>query len=716
MKKKEYSLEFGGKTITAEFNDLADQAHGSVILRSGNTAVLATAVMSDNEKDGDYFPLIVEYEEKFYAAGKILGSRFIRREGRPSDEATLSGRVVDRTIRPLFDGRIRNEVQVVAIVLSIGEDDPDVLAVNAASLAVATSNIPWNGPVSAVRIGKNKDEKNIIINPTYVHRKNGVFEMDLLACGKDGNINMIEVGSKEVPESFVVEALKSASAEIEKMQEWQKMIVKEIGKEKRKIEIKEVKPETIALFKKEIEPELESTIFSGIPGKETIHKSSKKWSELVKTQLPDENYILAMAFYDEKVNEAVHSGAIEKNKRADGRGMDDLRPLFAQAGGVSETLHGTGIFYRGGTHVLSVLTLGGPDDSQLLDGIEVNEKKRFMHHYNFPPFSVGETGRMGGTNRRMIGHGALAEKALSAVIPPVEIFPYTIRLVSEALASNGSTSMASVCGSTIALMDGGVPIKNPVAGIAMGLMSRKNSAEKLDYKILTDIQGPEDHHGDMDFKVAGTKEGITVVQMDIKVDGIPVYVLEEAFEKAKNARTKILEVITKEIPAPKKEISKYAPKILTVQIKPDQIGMVIGSGGKTVNEIRDLTGAEITIEDSGLVYVTGVGDSAEKAIKIISEMTREYKAGEKFEGTVIKVLDFGAFVKIGYNAEGLVHISEIAPFRVENISDYLKEGDVVPVVIKEIDEKERISLSIKQANPNFAKKTQPQIGADKNRR
>ena len=423
-----------------------------------------------------------------------------------------------------------------------------------------------------------------------------------------------------------------------------------------------------------------------------------------------------MAFYDEKVNEAVHSGAIEKNKRADGRGMDDLRPLFAQAGGVSETLHGTGIFYRGGTHVLSVLTLGGPDDSQLLDGIEVNEKKRFMHHYNFPPFSVGETGRMGGTNRRMIGHGALAEKALSAVIPPVEIFPYTIRLVSEALASNGSTSMASVCGSTIALMDGGVPIKNPVAGIAMGLMSRKNSAEKLDYKILTDIQGPEDHHGDMDFKVAGTKEGITVVQMDIKVDGIPVYVLEEAFEKAKNARTKILEVITKEIPAPKKEISKYAPKILTVQIKPDQIGMVIGSGGKTVNEIRDLTGAEITIEDSGLVYVTGVGDSAEKAIKIISEMTREYKAGEKFEGTVIKVLDFGAFVKIGYNAEGLVHISEIAPFRVENISDYLKEGDVVPVVIKEIDEKERISLSIKQANPNFAKKTQPQIGADKNRR
>ncbi|MBU3968865.1 polyribonucleotide nucleotidyltransferase [Patescibacteria group bacterium] len=723
MNKKEYSLEVGGKTIKAEFNDLADQAHGSVILRSGNTAVLATAVMSDNKKDGDYFPLTVEYEEKFYAAGKILGSRFIRREGRPSDEATLSGRVVDRTIRPLFDGRIRNEVQVVTTVLSIGEDDPDILAVNAASLAIATSNIPWDGPVSAVRIGKNKDlsdvpitptgassaeqteEKVLIINPTYDDRKNGIFEMDLLACGKDGNINMIEVGSKEIPESFVIEALKSANTEIEKMQEWQKMIVKEIGKEKRKIEIKEVKQETTDLFEKEIEPELENAIFPGIPGKESIHKNWEKWSELVKTNLPDENYALAMAFYDEKVNELIHSGAIEKNKRADGREMDELRPLFAQAGGISESLHGSGVFYRGGTHVLSVLTLGGPGDSQLLGGIELSEKKRFMHHYNFPPFSVGETGRIGGFNRRMIGHGALAEKALLAVIPPETDFPYTIRLVSEALASNGSTSMASVCGSSIALMDGGVPIKNPVAGIAVGLMSRKNPAGKLDYKILTDIQGPEDHHGDMDLKVAGTKDGITAVQMDVKVDGISVLILEEAFEKAKNARKQILDVITKEISSPRKEISKYAPKILIIQIKGDQIGMVIGSGGKTVNEIRDLTGAEITIEDSGLVYVTGVGDSAEKAIKIIAEMTREYKAGEKFEGTVIKVLDFGAFVKIGYNTEGLVHISEIAPFRVERVSDYLKEGDTVPIIIKEIDDRERISLSIKQADPGFVKKT-----------
>jgi len=701
MNKKEYSLEIGGKKIIAEFNDLADQAHGSVILKSGNTVVLATAVMSDSLKDGDFFPLTVEYEEKFYAAGKILGSRFMRREGRPTEEAILSGRVVDRTVRPLFNNKIRNEVQVVATVLSIGEDDPDVLAINAASLALATSDIPWNGPVSAIRIGKNKGDKNFIVNPTYTHRKNGEFEMDLLACGKDGNINMIEVGSKEILESDVVNGLKRASEEIEKIQEWQKKIIKELGKKKRDVKIEEVSQQIIDFFKKTISAELESAIFSGTPGKESIHKVSEKWEGVVKENLPDENMLLAMAYYEEKVNDLVHSGAIEKNKRADGRKMDELRPLMAQAGKISETLHGSGVFYRGGTHVLSVLTLGGPDDSQILDGIESSEKKRFMHHYNFPPFSVGETGKMGGTNRRMIGHGALAEKAISAILPPIEIFPYTIRLVSEALASNGSTSMASVCGSTIALMDGGVPIKNPVAGIAMGLMSKHNSSGKLDYKVLTDIQGPEDHHGDMDFKVAGTKDGVTAVQMDIKVDGIPVPVLEEAFEKAKKARLEILEVIKKEIPAPRADISKYAPKILTIKINPDQIGMVIGSGGKTINEIRDLTGAEITIEDSGLVYVTGVGDGAEKAIKIIGDMTREYKAGERFQGTVIKVMDFGAFVKIGYNAEGLVHVSEIASFRVNNVSDYLKEGDVVPVVIKEIDEKDRISLSIKQADPNF---------------
>ena len=704
MNKKEYSLEIGGKVFKAEFNDLADQAHGSVILRSGNTAVLATVVMSDNEKDGDFFPLTVEYEEKFYAAGKILGSRFMRREGRPTDEAVLSGRVVDRTIRPLFDGEIRNEVQVVITVLSIGEDDPDVLAVNAASLAVATSNIPWNGPVSAIRIGRNKESKEFIINPTYVDRKNDVFEMDLLACGKDGDINMIEVGSKEIGEDKIVEALKKASEEIEKVQTWQKKIVKEIGKEKRSINKKTLLPETIKLFEEKILPQMEKAIFSKTAGKETINGLAKTWGEIIKTELPSENFGLALAHYEEEVDKLVHEGAIEKNERADGRKMDELRPLFAQAGGVSETLHGTGIFYRGGTHVLSVLTLGGPDDTQLLDGIELNEKKRFMHHYNFPPFSVGETGRLGGMNRRMIGHGALAEKALSAVIPPVETFPYTIRLVSEAFASNGSTSMASVCGSTIALMDGGVPIKAPVAGIAMGLMGKKDSSGKLKYKVLTDIQGPEDHHGDMDFKVAGTKDGVTAVQMDIKVDGIPVSVLEEAFEKAKQARMKILEVMTKEISSPRSDISKYAPKILTIKIKEDQIGMVIGSGGKTVNEIRDITGAEITIEDDGLVYVTGTGDSAEKAIKIIAEMTREYKAGEKFNGIVIKIMEFGAFVRIGHNTEGLVHISEIAPFRVEKVSDYLKEGDTVPVTIKEIDDRERISLSIKQADPNFAKK------------
>jgi len=383
--------------------------------------------------------------------------------------------------------------------------------------------------------------------------------------------------------------------------------------------------------------------------------------------------------------------------------MDEIRPLFAKAGGVSSILHGSGIFYRGGTHVFSALTLGSPGDAQVIEGMIIEEKKRFMHHYNFPPFSTGETGRMGGTNRRMIGHGALAEKALTPIIPDKDKFPYTIRLVSEALASNGSTSMGSVCASTLALMDGGVPITAPVAGIASGLMMRGDAAKgKIEYKVLTDIQGPEDHHGDMDFKVAGTRKGITAVQMDVKVGGIPLKILGEAFVKAQAARFRILDLIEKEIAAPRKAISPNAPEIISMKVKPEQIGLIIGTGGKTINEIRDVTHVEdITIEDDGSVFITGKGGTAEKAREIIFNMTREYMPGEKFDGEVVRLMDFGAFVKIGPNAEGLVHVSEIAPFRVERVETYIKEGDKVPVVIKEIDEKQRINLSIKAANPTF---------------
>ncbi|MFA6554424.1 MAG: polyribonucleotide nucleotidyltransferase [Candidatus Paceibacterota bacterium] len=695
MNKKEYSLEIGGKTLTAEFNDLTDQTNGAVMLRYGNTVVLATAVMGKNAKDSDFFPLTVDYEERFYATGKILGSRFVRREGRPSTEAILSGRIVDRTIRPLFDQRMRHEIQVVLTTLSIDKEDPDVISVIAASLALSTSNIPWNGPASAVRINKKSD---FIINPNTEDRENPEVTLDMIACGKDGMINMIEVGSKEVSEDTLNKGLTLASAEIEKIQAWQKKIASEIGKKKTVVELAVPTEGTQELFDTEIAPLLKKFVFSGEPGKEKIEEITKKWLTLFAEKFPEGNEPMAYEIFEEAVNDLLHSEAIDNDKRPDGRTMDEIRPLLAKAGGISPILHGTGTFYRGGTHVLSILTLGSPGDAQVMDSLVPQENKRFMHHYNFPPFSTGEVGRMGGTNRRMIGHGALAEKALSAVIPDKDKFPYTIRLVSEALASNGSTSMGSVCGSTIALMDGGVPIKAPVAGIASGLMMRSPK----EYKVLTDIQGPEDHHGDMDFKVAGTRNGVTAVQMDVKVGGIPLKILAEAFEKAKTARFQILDVIEKEISTPRAKISPNAPEIIVMKIRPDQIGLVIGSGGKTINEIRDTTLVEdITIEDDGSIFITGKNETAQKAKDIIYGMTREYLAGEKFEGEVVRLMDFGAFVKIGPNAEGLVHVSEIAPFRVERVETYLKEGDKVPVAVKEVDEKGRINLSIKTANPTF---------------
>ncbi|MFA6273253.1 MAG: polyribonucleotide nucleotidyltransferase [Candidatus Paceibacterota bacterium] len=703
MKTKEYALEVGGKKLTAEFTDLADQANGSVIVRLGNTTVLVTAVMSKYEKDADYFPLMVDYEERFYAAGQILGSRFMRREGRPSDEAVLSGRVVDRTIRPLFNQNLRQEVQVVVTILSIAEDDPDIPAIIGASLALGVSDIPWNGPVSAVRIGVLEDEKNFLINPIYETRNAVENKLDLLACGKDELINMIEIGAKEVNEGVIVKALEKSAEEIEKIQAWQKKIIKEIGKEKLATKEPEPPAEMAKLFETEIGKKLFDAIFSG-PGKHQIYNLKEAWLKIFAEKLPEEKTSHADFFFEEKINELVHREAIENEHRPDGRKMDELRPLFAKAGGVSPILHGSGIFYRGGTHILSALTLGGPGDTQVIDGMEVQGKKRFMHHYNFPPFSSGETGRVGGMNRRAIGHGALAEKAILPILPSKEAFPYTIRIVSEALASNGSTSMGSVCGSTLALMDAGAPIKAPVAGIASGLMMSLDYARDKKYKILTDIQGPEDHHGDMDFKVAGSNTGVTAVQMDVKVNGIPIKILGEAFEAAKKARLQILEVIKKEIAAPRPDISPNAPKIISIKIRPDQIGSIIGTGGKIINEIMEKTGAEIDIEDDGTVFFTGKNGAAEAAQKIVESMTHEYKPGEKYEGTVTRLMDFGAFVKIGPNAEGMVHISEIAPFRIDQISGALSEGDIVPVMVKEIDEKGRINLSIKAADPSFAEK------------
>ena len=702
MEKKVYSLEIGGKTMSAEFNDWADQANGSVLFRYGNSAVLATAVMGSKESNLDYFPLSVEYEEKFYAAGAILGSRFMRREGRPADEAVLSGRIVDRTIRPLFPKGLKRDVQVIISVISLEDYDADILAVNAASLALATSNIPWKGPVSAVRIGIEDGSDELIVNPTYGQRSEELppkAKMDLTVSGKDGLVNMIEVNAREVTESVLDKALAKASEEIEKIQAWQKTIVAEQGKPKKEFTAPDVTPEVEALFAELIEPKLKA--LNGIMTKEAFGEMKLEWATQSILKFPDMKPQLLDGYFERRIDEYVHDLAIQEGKRVDGRALDEIRPLRAQAGGISPIIHGTGLFFRGQTHVLAALTLGGPGDAQLLDTIEFQDtKKTFMLHYNFPPFSVGETGRVGGFNRRMTGHGALAEKSLRAVLPGKDIFPYTIRIVSECLASNGSTSMATVCAGTIALMDAGVPITRPVAGIAMGLMS---DAKAGVYKVLTDIQGPEDHHGDMDFKVAGTSEGVTGVQMDVKVDGVPLATLTEAFAQAKKARLQILDVITKEIAVPRTDISPRAPKILTIIVKKDQIGLVIGPGGKTINGIRERTKCDdITIEEDGTIFITGKSGTAEAAFKEINDLTREYMVGERFEGPVVRMLDFGAFVKIGPNTDGLVHVSEIAPFRIDKISDAVAIGDIVPVVIKEIDEKGRYNLSIKAADPDFA--------------
>ena len=597
---------------------------------------------------------------------------------------------------------MKREVQVIISVISLEDYDADILAVNAGPIALATSVISIRGPFYTVRIAIECGNDALIVNPTYGQRSEELppkARMDLTVSGKDGLVNMIEVNAREVEESILDKALAKASEEIEKIQAWQKTIVAEQGKAKKEFAAPDITPEIKAAFAEIIEPKLKA--LGGIMTKESFGEMKSEWATQAIAKFPDVKPQLLDGYLELRIDEYVHDLAIKEGKRVDGRALDEVRSLRAQAGGVSPVIHGTGLFFRGQTHVLAALTLGGPGDAQLLDTIEFQDaKKTFMLHYNFPPFSVGETGRVGGFNRRMTGHGALAEKSLRAVLPGKDVFPYTIRIVSECLASNGSTSMATVCAGSIALMDAGVPITRPVAGIAMGLMSDAKSGV---YKVLTDIQGPEDHHGDMDFKVAGTSEGVTGVQMDVKVEGVSLKVLTEAFAQAKKARLQILDVITKEIAAPRADISERAPKILTIVVKKDQIGLVIGPGGKMINGIRERTGADdITIEEDGTIFITGKGGAAEAALQEIADLTREYMVGDKFEGPVVRLMDFGAFVKLGPTADGLVHVSEVAPFRIGKISDAVQIGDIVPVVIKEIDEKGRYNLSIKAADPEWA--------------
>jgi len=700
MEQKKWSLQVGGRILEIETGLLAGQANGAVTARYGDTVVLATAVMSKSaSRISGYFPLMVDFEERYYAAGKIKGSRFIKREGRPSDDAILSGRAVDRTIRPLFNSRMRNDVQVVCTVLSYdGENDPDVIAIIAASAALSISNIPWNGPVSAVRVGKVGEE--LILNPVNGELTDG--SLDLLVSGTQDKINMIECASKEVPESEMIEAIKFAHEAIGKISEFVGQIQKEIGKEKSEPALVKGTEEFENKIKEMLLSEgLAQALYD--KNKQVIEEKTKaigeKISAFIKETYPNEVEKLkeiADIVSEEVSDEIVHQNILEKEMRPDGRKLQEIRHIECKVGILPRT-HGTGLFTRGETQALTVTTLGAPGAEQIIDTMEVDTKKRYIHYYNFPPYSVGEVRPMRGPGRREIGHGALAEKALVPVLPSKEEFPYTILLMSETLSSNGSSSMASTCGSTLSLMNAGVPIKRPVSGIAMGIIVDQKDNQK--FKVLTDIQGLEDHYGDMDFKAAGTTEGITALQMDVKLDGVTIPMLEAVLIQSQKNRMEILEKITATIAVPNPEMSQYAPRIIVMHINPDKIRNVIGTGGKIINEIIDETGVEIDIEDDGSVFITSVDkQSAEKAQEWINNLTREVKTGEIFQAKVVKIMAFGAFVELLPGQDGLIHVSEIADKRVENVEDYLKVGQIVPVRVKTIDDQGKISLTMKNVN------------------
>lgn len=682
-----------------ELNNWAEQANGSVLVRLGDTLVLATAVMSlTAREDAGFFPLTVDYEEKFYAAGKILGSRFIKRETRPSEEAILADRLIDRSIRPRFNQRMRNEVHLVITVLSIDDqNDPDIPSLFAASLALSLSNIPWQGPVAGVRIGAQGDK--LILNPLYQERNEAA--LDLVISGTKEKINMIEAGANEIPEAKFLEAIEWGRKFIRELVEFQENIIRENSPAKEGATFLETPQELRDLIKKEFSKKIEDAIYQADKKNMRARRAEveKEWLTRSLETFPELfNRSAAIYLFDEEVNEIVHRRIIEQGERPDGRKTDELRELRGTVGTLPR-VHGSGLFMRGETHALSTLTLGAPGDEQIIEGMEVRTKKRFLHHYNFPPFSTGEIKPMRGPGRREIGHGALAGRAILPLIPTREDFPYTTRIVSEILSSNGSTSMAAVCGSSLALMDAGVPIKKHVAGAAMGLMLN----DRGEYKVLTDLQGPEDHHGDMDFKVAGTKDGITAVQMDVKIEGVTLPIIKDALEQAARARNVILDLMYSIIPEPKPELSPWAPRITVLKINAEKIGTLIGPGGKVINDIIAQTGVQIDIEDDGTVFITSDNeDGMKKALSLIKQVTREIKAGELLEGRVTRVLDFGAMVEIGPRQEGLIHISELAPWHVERVTDILNIGETAPVRVKNIDEQGRINLSLKDVPGRYS--------------
>lgn len=686
--------EFAGKPLVVKVGKLAQQASGSVLVQYGETSVLATAVLG-GPSTKDYFPLSVDFEEKYYAAGKIKGSKWIKREGRPSEEAVLSGRVIDRSIRPRFDQHVRNEVQCVATVLSFDAiNDADMPALFAVSLALMASPIPFAGPVSSVRVGHVNGQ--FIINPTYKERQES--DLDIIVSGTENRINMIEAGAKIVPEDVMGDAIEAGFSALQELNALQKQIAAKVAKPKAELALAEHDEELEKHVRDFAEPRLDEALFATTKAEHYAGQAKVKEELAAKLtgvykEHPDLIAKLAQAekLFEECIDRVVHRNVLQKGRRVDGRRMDELRSLSAEVAVIPHT-HGNGLFQRGETQALSVLTLAAPGLEQWIETMEIDlTKKGFMHHYNFPPFSVGETGRLGAPGRREIGHGALAERALVPIIPSREEFPYTIRVVSEILGSNGSSSMASVCGTSLALMDGGVPIKAPAAGIAMGLMSDDKGA----YRVLTDIQGPEDHHGDMDMKVAGTRDGVTAMQMDVKMEGITPHIVRETLAQARKARLEILETLANAIGGPRAELSPIAPRVKIMKIAPDKIGMVIGSGGKTINGIIDETGAAIDIEDDGTVFITcASADGMARAIERIEQLTYEPRPGDEMDGTVVSIKDFGAFVEIAPGRDGMLHVSEISNERIAHPADVLTEGQKVHVWVRAVSPEGKISLSM----------------------
>lgn len=699
--KKEFKLPFAGRDITLTISDLAGQANAAVVGQYGDTAVLVTVVMGKEDRAVDFFPLTVDYEERFYAAGKIIGSRFIRREGRPSLEGVLSGRLIDRTIRPLFDERLRRDVQVIVTVLSYDEqNDPDFIALLSASTALSISDIPWAGPVAGVRIGFDGSQN--IINPTITHTQELLTQSgtcDSFFAGRGDGINMIELEGREVAEEKVKELFAEAQKQIAQLIAFQETIVQEVGKEKAQIVFVPSDEKIVSAVRSQAYDKLQEIIYTKDRDARDaqIQELKTKLYEYCANLGIDDVTAIDRAL-ENLINEIVHVNIIEKEKRPDGRAIDEIRPLYAEVG-LFKRLHGSAVFFRGETQSLAVTTLAAPGSEQLVETMETSGKRRFMLHYNFPPYSTGETGRVGAPGRREIGHGALAEKALRGMIPPKETFPYTIRVVSEIVSSNGSSSMASVCAATLSLMDAGVPIIRPVAGIALGLATHQGyNAQSTDksFKVFTDLQGFEDHYGDMDLKIAGTEKGITAIQMDLKIPRITQDIFDEGVRQAKNARLKILKLITDTIAAPRPQLSPYAPIIEVYKIKPEQIGLVIGAGGKTINGIIEEYGLEtIDIDDDGSVFIAGTDRAkVDAALEYIKGLTREFEVGEVVVGEVVKLLDFGAIVDLGGGKDGMIHISEVKNGYVDKITDVLKLHQTVTAKVIKVEEG-KIGLSIK---------------------